>query len=66
MTPLTYSFGLIAYVIVINLVFISEFRVGTAYIMAFAGTVLSYGVAFHYQIFKTYLDGKNPNLRYYT
>ena len=64
MAPISYSFALIIYVMAVNVAFLNDAIAGPAYWIALVSTVLTYGVAIHYKIFKRYFDGKNPYLRF--
>ena len=62
--PLTYSFGLLAYVITINIAFIDDFRPEAGYLITLAATVVSYPTACYFKVFQSYLVGKNPKLEF--
>lgn len=58
--PITYSFALIIYIVVIDVAFLHDFYPEAGYIIVLISTILSYGIAIHYKVFKTFLDGVNP------
>ena len=56
LAPLTYSFGLIAYVVVVNVAFISDYSADVGYLVALACTVVCYAMALHYKVFQMYTE----------
>jgi len=64
LAPVTYAFAMIFYIVVLDVAFLKDFTMGPALWLAVLVTSVTFVVAFHYQVFKTYLDGKNPYLHF--